>query len=170
MLAFSHKKFYPEICRCAPQHQKILPMLHQPPPPSPTSRSPQGCHWPPRHCFCHRQCCARGEGGADRRDDASAASALPPAQSSFPIKRCQRRSQDSAGEREEGHRPNGGRRGRVVCSCARPPPPPCDATVQFRGSGGSSDDNDNKTQRQWRQRRQLGGSAAALLARRRQRG
>ena len=77
----------------------------------------------------------------------------PPCDPPSRFKRCQRRSQDSAGEREEGHRPNGGRRGRVVCSCARPPPPPRDATVRFRGSGGSSDDDDDKKQRQWQQRR-----------------
>ncbi len=41
-LAFLHKKIYPEIYTCAPQHQKILPVLHQPPPPLPMSRSPQG--------------------------------------------------------------------------------------------------------------------------------
>jgi hypothetical protein len=89
---------------------------------------------------------------------------FPPRDPPSRFQRCQRRSQDSAGEWEEGHRLNGGRRGRIVRSRARPPPPPCDAIVQFRGSGGSNDDDDDKKQRQRRQRRQLGGSAAASLA------
>ncbi len=78
------------------------------------------------------------------------------------FERCRRRSQDSAGEREEGHPPNDGRCGRAVRSCARPPPPPRDATVRFRGSGGSSDDDDDKNKGN-------GGSAAAALAWRRRR-
>jgi hypothetical protein len=44
------------------------------------------------------------------------------------FERCQRQSQDSAGEREEGHRPKDGQRG-CVRSRARLPPPLCDATV-----------------------------------------
>ena len=138
----------------------------------PTSQSLQGCRRPPHHR--RRHCNVALEG---REEQTVATTRLRPRP--FPsrapssrFERCRRQSQDSAGEREEGHRPNDGQRGRVR-SRARLPPPPRDATVRFRGSGGSSDDDDDKKQRQWRQQRQRGGvvstAVAAASARLRQR-
>jgi hypothetical protein len=63
---------------------------------------------------------------------------FPSRAASSRFKQCRRQSQDSAGEREEGHCLNDGQSGRVR-SCACLPLPPRDATVRFRGSGGSSD-------------------------------